>query len=85
MNVFGSRLRWRIWQPLLLILVAAAATPLIFSHLVSPTVPYLWLYAGVLILVVLVVGMLLTRMIVAPVTKLANLAESLSPGLLDRV
>jgi PAS domain S-box-containing protein len=86
MHVFGSRLRWRIWQPLLLALAAAAATPLIFSRLVQPTLSYLvWLYAAGLIVVVFFVGVLLTRMIVGPVSKLANLAESLSPGLLERV
>ena len=84
MQVFGSRLRRRIWQPLLLILAAAAATPLVFSLLVPPTTRLLWLYAAVLILLVISAGMLLTRMIVSPVLKLASLAEQLAPGLLQK-
>src|SRR3990172_8163437 len=84
MQVFGSRLRRRIWQPLLLILAAAAATPLVFSLLVPPTTRLLWLYAAVLILLVVTAGMLLTRMIISPVMKLASLAEQLAPGLLQK-
>jgi signal transduction histidine kinase/CheY-like chemotaxis protein/HAMP domain-containing protein len=82
MHAFGTRLRRRIWQPLLLILAAAAATPLVFSFLLPPTAGWLWLYAIFLILLVIAAGWLLTRMIVAPVQKLARLAEELSPGVL---
>ena len=84
MQVFGSRLRRRIWQPLLLILAAAAATPLVFSLFFPPTARLLWLYTAVLILLVIAAGMLLTRMIVSPVMKLASLAEQLAPGLLQK-
>jgi signal transduction histidine kinase len=73
-------LRRRIWQPLLLILAAAAATPLVFSFVLPPTTELLWLAAIVLIALVLTAGWLLTRMIVRPVQNLARLAEELSPG-----
>ena len=86
MHVIGSRLRRRIWQPLLLVLAAAAVAPLIFARFVQPSASYLvWVYAAGLIVVTFFVGVLLTRMIVGPVSKLANLAESLSPGLLESV
>src|ERR1700688_2156272 len=83
MDVFGSRLRRRIWQPLLVILAAAAAAPLVI-FLRTPAPKLLWLYELVLVLLVVTAGILLTRMVVSPVLKLANLAEELAPGLLGR-
>ena len=80
MQVIVSRLRRRIWQPLLLILAVALASPLIFSHLLPPTTPYLWLDAMILSLLVVLTGIILTKRIVAPVVKLATLTEELSPG-----
>ncbi|MBI3934290.1 MAG: PAS domain-containing protein, partial [Acidobacteria bacterium] len=79
-----SRLRRRIWQPLLLIVAAALASPLLFSRFLTPTPRLLWLSAIILILLVLLAGFLLTKRIVAPVLKLASLAEELSPGLLEK-
>ncbi|MBI2820441.1 MAG: response regulator [Acidobacteria bacterium] len=84
MQVIVSRLRRRIWQPLLLILAVAVASPLIFSHLLPPTTPYLWLDAVILILLVVLTGIILTKRIVAPIVKLAALTEELSPGLLAK-
>jgi signal transduction histidine kinase/ActR/RegA family two-component response regulator len=82
MQVFGSKLRWRIWQPLLLILVVAAAAPLVLSRF--PQSQAQWAYALVLVGLVLAAGVTLTRMIVRPVTRLADLAEELSPGALHK-
>lgn len=84
MQSFDSKLRRRIWQPLLLILAAGVATPIVFSFFLPPTVLWLWLYAFLFVGLVLAVGMLLTRRIVSPVLKLANLTEELEPGLLQR-
>jgi signal transduction histidine kinase/ActR/RegA family two-component response regulator/HAMP domain-containing protein len=84
MQAIVSRLRRRIWQPLLLILAVALASPLIFSYFLPPSTPNLWLMAAVLILMVVLTGFFLTKRIVAPVVKLATLAEELSPGLLDK-
>jgi len=84
MQAIVSRLRRRIWQPLLLILAAAMVSPLIFPRYLPPTAQYLWLDAILLAILVLVAGVFLTRRIVAPVVKLASLAEELSPGLLEK-
>ncbi|HWP83920.1 MAG TPA: ATP-binding protein [Terriglobia bacterium] len=82
MKAIASRLRRRIWQPLLLIVAAAIAIPILFTYLLPPSGVYLWGMTGVLVALVMVAGLLLTRRIVAPVMKLASLAEDLSPGML---
>ena len=84
MQAIVSRLRRRIWQPLLLIAAVAVASPLLFTHFVLPTTLLLWLDAIVLVILVLTAGFILTKRIVAPVLKLASLAEELSPGLLQK-
>jgi signal transduction histidine kinase/CheY-like chemotaxis protein len=82
MQVFGSRLRRRIWQPLLVVLAAAGGIPLVFSW-VPRSNQFLWLYAFLLVILIVIAGLLLTRMIVSPMVKLANLAEKVSPGILE--
>ena len=84
MAVFGSKLRWRIWKPLLLILAAVAVTPVVFSFLLPLTSRSLWFYTLALAVLIVLVGVMLTRLVVRPVTRLAELAEELSPGALQK-
>ena len=84
MQAIVSRLRRRIWQPLLLILAVALASPLAFSYLLPPTTSNLWLAAAVLMSLIVLTGYLLTKRIVAPIVKLATLADELYPGLLEK-
>ena len=84
MHPIVSKLRRRIWLPLLFIMAAALGTPVVFPRLLPPTAPWLWLDAIVLIALVLVAGVVLSRRVVSPVLQLANLTEELAPGLLEQ-
>ncbi|MBI4459442.1 MAG: response regulator [Acidobacteria bacterium] len=84
-NVFGSRLKRRLWQPFVLLAGVAVVAAICFTIFLPLSPLFFWVYTLLLIGLAVAMGAVLVRQVASPVKALADLAEELSPGALQQV
>jgi signal transduction histidine kinase/ActR/RegA family two-component response regulator/HAMP domain-containing protein len=70
--------------PLALVLTAVAVAPVLFSHLIPPTLAWMSAYTVVLVILLIVAGISLEKNLIAPVEKLARITDEIAPGVLEQ-
>lgn len=84
MTEFGSKLKRRIWQPFLLLMGLAVLAAVCLTVLLPLTHVSLWIYTGLLVLLMGLAAWVMTRRLLSRLQSLARLTEEASPGSLQR-